>query len=58
VDGKTVARWIEHCGLKARPTEGTWRIDRRELRKWLLNNPDSFDLRKVHQVWFMELMKG
>lgn len=58
VDGKTVVRWIEHCGLKARPTGGTWSIDRREFRKWLLNHPDSFDLRKVRQVWFMDLMKG
>lgn len=58
VDGKTVARWIEHCGLKARQTGGSWAITSRELRRWLLDNPDSFDLRKVKQVWFMNLMKS
>ena len=58
VDGKTVVRWIEQCGLKARPTGGTWRIDRRDFRNWLLANSDAFDLGKVHQLWFMDLMKG
>lgn len=59
VDGKTVARWIEHCGLKARRVEGNaWGVARKELRRWLLDNPDWFDLRKVRQAWFMNLMKG
>ena len=58
VDGKTVARWIEHIGLRARRSGDAWCISRKELRRWVLDKPDAFDIRKVNQVWFMGLMKG
>lgn len=58
VDGKTVVRWIEVLGLKARQVDGTWRIGKRELRKWIFDNPTSFDMRKVRQEWFLRILQS
>lgn len=67
VDGKTVTRWIEKCGLpaKRRGTERTaeqggdmWSISRRSLRTWIAENAAHVDLRKVDKFWFIDLMSG
>lgn len=58
VDGKTVVRWIESMKLKAKRVDDTWRIGHKDLRKWLLDHPTSFDLKKVRQVWFLKIMSG
>ncbi len=58
VDGKTVVRWIEAVDLKAKFDSGVWQIAQKDLKKWLLSHPTSFDLKKVRQDWFMSLMRG
>jgi excisionase family DNA binding protein len=58
VDGKTVVRWIESRALKARRIGATWQIGKRDLRRWLIANPVSFDLKKVRQEWFMAIMRN
>ena len=56
VDGNTVLRWIEHRHLRAEPVGNTWRINKRDLRRWLLDHPTLFDLKRVRQEWFMAIM--
>ncbi|AKJ28761.1 hypothetical protein AAW51_2070 [Caldimonas brevitalea] len=66
VTGKTVVDWIERRSLPAsragtRRSEDQgdiWVIKRNGLRRWLASNPGFVDLRKVDQVWFMDLAFG
>lgn len=65
VDAKTVTRWINLGMLKAsrRPSariaaqggEG-FEINAAALRKFIVDNPNSVDLRKVDRLWFIGLL--
>jgi hypothetical protein len=67
VDTKTVTRWIRDEGLPATKA-GTartdaqggdeWRVKAKALRTWVGDNAGRIDLRKVHNVWFIDLMMG
>jgi hypothetical protein len=65
IDSHAVARWIREGKLKGQPrqTERTevqggdmWMIHERDVRKFVKENPLGFDIRKVDQLWFMELV--
>jgi hypothetical protein len=65
IDSHAVTRWIREGKLKGQPrqTERTevqggdmWMIHERDVRKFVKENPLGFDIRKVDQLWFMELV--
>lgn len=62
VNAKTVADWIERRGLRAVRENwgpnGRLMITRKELRRWIAEHPRWVDLRKVEQLWFMDLAFG
>lgn len=67
VDSKTVTRWIRHGLLHAdrRGTERTeaqggdmWFIRDKYLRRFVLENLQVVDLRKVDKFWFVDLLTG
>lgn len=62
VNPATVADWITRRGLKAekhaRGQFGVWVLNRRQVKAWVAANPRYIDLRKVDQVWFMDLAFG
>lgn len=66
-DCKTITRWISLGFLKAqkRGTARTeaqggdmWLIKERDVKRFILENPMVFDLRKVDQLWFLNLITG
>lgn len=67
VDAKTVGRWIEQGKLKA-TRWGTartpaqhgdhYRITQDAVRRFVREHPSTFDLRKVDQLWFLDLVFG
>lgn len=62
VNAKTICDWIERRDLPAtRVTAGQqvrYRVHRQPLRKWLRARPLQIDLRRVDQLWFMDLVLG
>ncbi|HZR35163.1 MAG TPA: hypothetical protein VFA75_07290 [Nevskia sp.] len=65
VDGKTVTRWISLGMMKAsrRGTARTeaqggddWQVTEKQVRQFIINNPQSVDLRKVDKLWFIETL--
>lgn len=62
VTDTAVRDWIERRGLPAKrrgdgPT-AKWVIRRESLRRWVATHQRFIDLRKVDQVWFLELAFG
>lgn len=64
-DRHCIGRWISKGYLKARPrgTERTetqggdvWLIRHRDVRQFIAEHPMEFDLRKVDQLWFIDLL--
>lgn len=58
----TVADWVHRRGLPARQENwgpnGRLMISRKGLRAWIARCPRYIDLRRVDQVWFMDLVFG
>lgn len=65
IDNHAVLRWIR-SGMLAACRAGTlrternggdfYKINRRDLRKFIADNPDAVDLKKVDQLWFIDLL--
>jgi hypothetical protein len=65
IDSHAVTRWIKSGHLKAKP-RGTARgarqngdvylIRERDVRHFILEHPAEIDLRKVDQLWFLDLI--
>lgn len=65
IDPHAVARWIKQGHLKA-STRGTARTDQqngdiyliheKDVRRFILQHPTDIDLRKVDQLWFLDLI--
>ena len=62
VDPATVRDWIARRGLAAvtvgRSDRARLAIERKALRGWIKLHPRYVDLRRVDQVWFMDLILG
>lgn len=62
VNAKTVCDWIERRGLPAvdegAGQQARYWVTRKQLRNWIKSHPRYIDLRKVDQVWFMDLVFG
>ena len=66
VDGKTVTGWIDKGWLKASRIDGdktlgagrNWSLHRRDVRRFIVDNVASVDLRKVEKFWFVDLLSG
>lgn len=65
IDSHSITRWIESGKLKAirRETERTekqggdmWLITHENVKEFVLSHPLEFDIRKVEQLWFMDLV--
>ena len=65
IDSHAVTRWIKSGHLKAK-LRGTARTERqngdiyliqeRDVRRFILEHPTDIDLRKVDQLWFLDLI--
>src|ERR1035438_3220876 len=65
IDPHAVTRWIKSGHLKAK-FRGTARgpqqngdsylIQEKDVRRFILENPTEIDLRKVDQLWFLDLI--
>jgi hypothetical protein len=65
IDSHAVTRWIRSCHLKAK-LRGTARgekqngdiylIREKDVRRFILEHPTEIDLRKVDQLWFLDLV--
>jgi hypothetical protein len=65
VDPHTVSRWVKFGYLQAKP-KGTKRIPQqggdsylihhRHVREFVVDHPTEFDIRKVDQLWFINLL--
>jgi hypothetical protein len=65
IDSHAVTRWITSGHLKAKP-RGTARtkqqngdiylIHEKDVRRFILAHPTDIDLRKVDQIWFLDLI--
>jgi hypothetical protein len=65
IDNHVVSRWIHSGHLKAQP-RGTARgeaqhgdaylIHEKDVRRFIIAHPTDIDLRKVDQLWFMDLI--
>jgi hypothetical protein len=67
IDSHTVLRWVREKKLWARlrgcdrvPNQrgDIWMIHEKDVRRFVMEHPLAFDIRKVDQLWFMELVKG
>lgn len=61
VDRKTVGRWIELGWLRAARRQHSdkddyWRITRKDVRRFIIENTGQVDLRKVDRFWFVDLL--
>ena len=65
IDNHTVARWIRagHLKAKYRGTERTeqqggdiYLIHEKDVRRFILQHPSDIDLRKVDQLWFLDVI--
>ena len=65
IDSHAVSRWIKHGHLKAQ-LRGTARgqqqngdiylIREKDVRRFILEHPTEIDLRKVDQLWFLDVI--
>lgn len=64
-DSHCVVGWIKKGWLKAKPREtartaqqggDTWLILHSDVRQFVVAHPMAFDLRKVDQLWFIDLL--
>jgi hypothetical protein len=65
IDSHAVARWIKSGHLKAK-SRGTARTERqngdiyliheKDVRRFILEHPTDIDLRRVDQLWFLDLI--
>ena len=65
IDPQAVTRWIKSGHLKAK-SRGTARgkqqngdiylIQERDIRRFILEHPTDIDLRKVDQLWFLDVI--
>jgi hypothetical protein len=65
IDNHTVARWIRagHLKAKHRGTERTeqqggdiYLIHEKDIRRFIVEHPTDIDLRKVDQLWFLDVI--
>ncbi len=65
IDNHTITRWIRagHLKAKHRGTERTgqqggdiYLIHEKDVRRFILEHPTDIDLRKVDQLWFLDLI--
>lgn len=65
IDNHTVVRWIRagHLKAKHRGTERTeqqggdiYLIHEKDIRRFILEHPTDIDLRKVDQLWFLDVI--
>jgi DNA-directed RNA polymerase specialized sigma24 family protein len=64
VDGKTVSTWVSKGLLRAKEvgeprSDGratTWRIKRKDVRRFIIDHTAHVDLRKVEKFWFVDLL--
>ncbi|MEW6210160.1 MAG: helix-turn-helix domain-containing protein [Acidobacteriota bacterium] len=58
VDRSTILRWIRHGYLKARYEEERqkWLIHENDVRRFVVSHPVEFDIRKVDQLWFLNMI--
>ena len=65
IDNHTVTRWIRagHLKAKHRGTERTeqqggdiYLIHEKDIRRFILEHPTDIDLRKVDQLWFLDVI--
>lgn len=66
-ENKTALRWVRMGWLKAKP-RGTnraeaqkgdeWEIRIEDVRRFVIEHPTAFDLRRVDQAWFIEYVVG
>lgn len=65
IDSHVVTRWIKAGHLRAEPrgtkrTEqqggDSYRIREKDVRRFILEHPTEIDLRKVDQLWFLDLI--
>lgn len=62
VDVHTIVRWIRLAMLKAERQDprigekSPWMIHEKHVREFIFRNPMEFDIRKVDQLWFMDLV--
>jgi len=52
-DNHTVARWIRAGHLKG---PDIYLIHEKDVRRFILGHPTDIDLRKVDQLWFLDLI--
>lgn len=60
-DQKTVMRWFERDGLKAKKQGDFWMIHESDLRAFIVTQPFRVVLRKIpgaHAPWFVDLLAG
>lgn len=60
VSRDTVERWFLRgwLGVRPRVTGQAWRVSEAALRTFVTTHREVFDLRKVDQVWFLDLLCG
>lgn len=65
LDSKTVSSWLQagHLYGRARGTRrldvqggDTWKIGRRDVRKFVIEHPERIDFHKVDKLWLIELL--
>lgn len=61
IDAHAITRWIKLGLLKAehRGTDhkrDTWQIHENDVRTFIMLNPQEYDLRKVDQLWFLDMI--
>lgn len=65
-DSHVITRWIRQGQLRAERRQSarterqggdTYLIHEKDVKRFCFDNPLEFDLRKVDQVWFMELVR-
>lgn len=60
IDGHVVDAWIRSGLLKAtrdmQQERATWRVHPEDVAVFIRSNPMAFDIRKVDQVWFLDVL--
>lgn len=63
IDRNSVLRWIDRGWLRAEKNKhlgsmGSWQIKPEAVRRFVQEHPSAFDVRKVDQISFIDLMLG
>jgi hypothetical protein len=61
VTASLVGRWAKERLLRGQNVQtgnpaDTWRVHRKEVRRFIQRNPNAFDLCKVEQMWFLDIV--